>query len=102
MGRMRVTFWPVVGIAAFIALVLCGLGLAFVAEIFVTGAPHAIPRSPVLATVFSYLRSFPSGWASFSCDVRFVRSLPCGQPETGSKRQHKNCYTPVPSPHFCL
>src|SRR5258708_38334313 len=52
---MRVTFWPVVGIAAFIALVLCGLDLAFVAEIFVTGAPHAIPRSPGLATVFFLL-----------------------------------------------
>jgi hypothetical protein len=34
MGRMRVTFWPVVGIVGFIALVLCGLGLAAVAVIF--------------------------------------------------------------------
>ena len=51
MGRMRVTFWPVVGIVGFIALVLCGLGLALIAGFFVIGAPHAIPRSPGLATV---------------------------------------------------
>src|SRR5207302_162777 len=41
MGRVRVTFWPVVGIVGFIVFVLCGLGLAVVAVIFVGGAPHA-------------------------------------------------------------
>jgi hypothetical protein len=51
MGRMRVTFWPVVGIAGFIALVLSAFGLAMVALLFVIGAPHAIPRSPGLAAI---------------------------------------------------
>jgi hypothetical protein len=55
MGRVGVSFWPVVGIIGFIGLVLCGLGLAVVAIIFVGGAPHAIPRSPALAAILFLL-----------------------------------------------
>jgi hypothetical protein len=55
MGRARVSFWPMVGIIGFIASVLCGIGLGWVAIIFVVGAPHAIPRSPVLAASFFLL-----------------------------------------------
>lgn len=55
MSRVGVTFWPVVGMIGFIALVLCGLGLAAVAIIFVSGAPHAIPRSPGIAAILLLL-----------------------------------------------
>ncbi len=55
MGRVGVTFWPVVGIVGFIALVLCGLGLALVAIIFVSGAPHAFPPSPGIAAILFLL-----------------------------------------------
>jgi hypothetical protein len=55
MGRVRVTFWPVVGIIGFIACVLCGLGLAAVAIIFAIGAPHAFPRSPGIAAILFFL-----------------------------------------------
>src|SRR5438034_8138304 len=40
---LPISFWPVVGIVGFIVFVLCGLGLAVVAVIFVGGAPHAFP-----------------------------------------------------------
>src|SRR5438874_13573658 len=55
MGRVRVTFWPVVGIVGFIVFVLCGLGLAVVAVIFVGGAPHAFPPSPGIAAILFLL-----------------------------------------------
>src|SRR5258705_1995540 len=85
MGRMRVTFWPVVGVAAFIALVLCGLGLALVAEIFVTGAPHAIPRSPVLATVFFLLALLSVGLGVILLR-RSIRAVSALRP-SGSQQQ---------------
>jgi hypothetical protein len=58
MRRVGVTFWPVVGMIGFIALVLCGLGFAAVAIIFVSGAPHAIPRSPGIAAILFLLALF--------------------------------------------
>src|SRR5256885_17048419 len=54
MGRVRVTFWPVVGIIGFIACALCGLGLAAVAIIFSIGAPHAFPRKPGIAGILFF------------------------------------------------
>ena len=55
MGRVGVTFWPVIGIIGFIACVLCGLGLAAVAIIFAIGAPHAFPSSPGIAVILFLL-----------------------------------------------
>src|SRR6267378_7719810 len=49
---------------------------------------------------FSYLPSFLLCWASFSCDVRFVHSQPCGKAETRSKCEGR--YMPLPAPHFWL
>src|SRR5215471_6591905 len=55
MGRAGVSFWLVVGIIGFIALMLCGLGLGSAAIIFMVGAPHAIPRSSAVAASFFLL-----------------------------------------------
>lgn len=55
MGRVAVTFWPVVGIIGFLVLVLCGLGLAAVAVTFLAGAPHAFPPSPGIAVILFLL-----------------------------------------------
>lgn len=49
MGRVKVTFWPMIGIVGFIACVLCGLGITAIAILFGVGAPHALPRSPGIA-----------------------------------------------------
>ena len=54
MGR-GVSFWPVIGVIGFIALVLGGLGLVLASILFVGGAPHAIPRSPALAAILFLL-----------------------------------------------
>ena len=54
MGRAGVTFWPVIGIIGFIALVLCGLGLAAGSIIFAIGAPHAFPSSPGIAVILFF------------------------------------------------
>jgi hypothetical protein len=62
MGRVRVTFWPVAGIIGFIVCVLCGLGVAAVAVIFVRGAPHAIPRSPGIAAILFLLALLVAGF----------------------------------------
>ena len=51
MGRVRVTFWPIVGVIGFIVCVLCGLGVVAVAILFAIGAPHAFPSSPGIAAV---------------------------------------------------
>src|SRR5438034_8577810 len=52
---LPISFWPVVGIVGFIVFVLCGLGLAVVAVIFVGGAPHAFPPSPGIAAILFLL-----------------------------------------------
>jgi hypothetical protein len=65
--------------------VLCGLGLAFVAEIFVTGAPHLIPRSPVLATVFFLLALLSVGLGVILLR-RSIRALSAVWP-TGNGKQ---------------
>jgi hypothetical protein len=85
MGRVRVTFWPVVGIAGFIALVLCGLGLAMVALFFVSGAPHAIPRSPGLAAIL-FLVALLFVVLGIVLLRRSVRALSATQ-QTGSQKQ---------------
>ena len=49
MGRVKVTFWPMIGIIGFIACVLCGLVLTAIAILFGVGAPHALASSPGIA-----------------------------------------------------
>jgi hypothetical protein len=85
MGRVRVTFWPVAGIAGFIALVLCGLVSAMVALIFVIGAPHAIPRSPGLAAIL-FLVALLFVVLGIVLLQRSVRALSATQ-QTGSEKQ---------------
>jgi len=98
MGRMRVTFWPVVGIVWLHCVVLCGLGLALIAGFFRDRrATCDSAQSGGSRLFFSWLRSFLSCWGSFSCDVRFARFLPCGKAEARSNREGR--YTRSPSPH---
>jgi hypothetical protein len=78
MRRVGVTFWPVVGMIGFIALVLCGLGVAAVAIIFVSGAPQAINAvtgTRRLGFVFLYRMFLTLLPAGSSCRCATVRTL---------------------------
>jgi hypothetical protein len=85
MDRVRLTFWPVVGIIAFIASVLCGLGLAAVAVILVVGVPHAIPPSPGIATIL-FLLALLFVVLGFALLRRSIRALSATR-QSGSQKQ---------------
>jgi hypothetical protein len=48
-------FRSVLGIVAFVILVLAGLALALLALVFATGAPHALPSLPQLSAILLFL-----------------------------------------------
>lgn len=91
MGRVRVSFWPVVGIIGFIALVLCGLGLAVVAIVFVSGAPHAIPRSPALAAIL-FLLALLCVVVAVILLRRSIRALSANWQSGSQKQARKSLY----------
>jgi hypothetical protein len=91
MGGVRVTFWPVVGIIGFIALVLCGLGLAAVAILFVVGAPHAFPSSPGIAAIL-FLVALLFVVLGFVLLRRSIRALSATRPSGTQENARRSLY----------
>ena len=91
MDRRGLTIWPVVGIVAFIAFVLCGLGLAAVAVILVVGAPHAIPPRPGIATVL-FLLALLLVVLGVALLRRSIRALPARQQSGNQKQVRRSLY----------
>jgi hypothetical protein len=91
MSGTETKFWPVVGIVAFVALMLSGLGVTLVAIFFVIGAPHAIPPSPWTAAALFLSAAFLIG-ASIALLRRSIRALTVTQPPEKQKRTRRSLY----------
>jgi hypothetical protein len=91
MGRVGVTFWPVVGIIGFIVLVLCGLGLAVVAVTFLGGAPHALPPSPGIAAIL-FLLALLSVVLGVVLLQRSIRALSAISHDANQKQVRRRLY----------